>query len=167
MVVKEQLSSLPVRIAVARAYLAQARGDVAATVRHAALALASAADAEPLLRAQAEVLGGFARWANGELEEAYRATADWIEHTRQAGNLAFALASGFYLAESASPRGSCVRRPGCIGSFYSLSRRTTRPSGRLPRTCIWGWPWLPTSRAMPRPPRCTYRRARSGASGRP
>jgi LuxR family maltose regulon positive regulatory protein len=98
-VVKEQLSSLPVRIAVARAYLAQARGDVAATVRHAALALASAADAEPLLRAQAEVLVGFARWANGELEEAYRATADWIEHTRQAGNLAFALASGFYLAE--------------------------------------------------------------------
>ena len=98
-VVKEQLGSLPVRIAVARAYLAQARGDVAATVRHAALALASAADAEPLLRAQAEVLVGFARWANGELEEAYRATADWIEHTRQAGNLAFALASGFYLAE--------------------------------------------------------------------
>ena len=87
------------RIAVARAYLAQARGDVAATVRHAALALASTADAEPLLRAQAEVLVGIARWASGELEEAYRATADWIEHTRQAGNLAFALASGFYLAE--------------------------------------------------------------------
>ena len=96
---KEQLSSLPVRIAVARAYLAQARGDVAATVRHAALALASDAAVEPLLRAQAEVLMGFARWANGELEQAHRATADWIEHTRQAGNLAFALASGFYLAE--------------------------------------------------------------------
>jgi LuxR family maltose regulon positive regulatory protein len=98
-VAKEQLSSLPMRIAVARAYLAQARGDVAATVRHAALALARAADAEPLLRAQAEVLVGIARWASGELEEAHRAFADWIEHTRQAGNLAFALASVFYLAE--------------------------------------------------------------------
>ena len=98
-VAKEQLSSLPVRIAVARAYLAQARGDVAATVRHAALARAHAADAEPLLRAQAEVLVGVAHWASGELEEAHRAFADWIEHTRQAGNLAFALASGFYLAE--------------------------------------------------------------------
>ncbi len=98
-VAKEQLSSLPVRIAVARAYLAQARGDVAATVQHAALALASTAAVEPLLRAQAEVLMGFAHWTNGELEKAHRAMADWIEHTRQAGNLAFSLASVFYLAE--------------------------------------------------------------------
>ena len=166
-VVKEQLSSLPVRIAVARAYLAQARGDVAATVRHAALALASAADAEPLLRAQAEVLVGLPA---GPM-------ANW---RRPTGPLPTGLSTPVRLAtspsrsraastwrRSASPRGSCVRRPGCIGSFSSLSRRTTRPSGRLPRTCIWGWPWLPTSRAMPRPPRCTYRRARSGASGRP
>ena len=42
---------------------------------------------------------GVARWAGGELEEAHRAIADWIEHTRQAGNLTFALASVFYLAE--------------------------------------------------------------------
>lgn len=98
-VVEEQLGTLPARIAVARAYLAQAQRDFAATVRHAAIALASTADAEPLLRAQAETLIGFAHWADGDLDAAQRAISSWIEHTRQAGNLAFALASGFYLAE--------------------------------------------------------------------
>jgi LuxR family maltose regulon positive regulatory protein len=96
---KEQLGALPARIAVIRAYLAQTQGDFAAAVRHAALALASTAAVEPLLRAQAQILIGMARWASGELEEAHRAMADWIEHTRQAGNLTFALASVFYLAE--------------------------------------------------------------------
>jgi LuxR family maltose regulon positive regulatory protein len=96
---KEQLGALPARIAVARAYLSQTQGDFAAAVQHATLALASTADAEPLLRAQAQSLIGIARWASGELAEAHRAMADWIEHTRQAGNLTFALASVFYLAE--------------------------------------------------------------------
>jgi LuxR family maltose regulon positive regulatory protein len=94
-----QFQALPTRIAFARAYNAQARGDVAAAVRHAALALTLTADAEPLLRAQAEVLMGMAHWASGELEKAHRAIASWVEYTRQAGKLAFALASAFYLAE--------------------------------------------------------------------
>lgn len=98
-VVEGQLATLPARIAVARAYLAQARGDVAATARHAARALDLGAAAEPLLRAQAEVLIGLASWAGGELEEARRAIAGWLDHTLQAGNLAFALASVFYLGE--------------------------------------------------------------------
>ena len=98
-VANEQFATLSARIAIFRAYISQARGDAAATARHAADALAGTTDAEPLLRAQAAALMGFAHWASGDLAQAHRAIADWIEHTRQTGNLAFTLASVFYQAE--------------------------------------------------------------------
>ena len=98
-VVSELLPSVPARIATARAYLAQSRGDFGAALHYAATARDLSAENEPLLYAQATVLAGISQWASGALEAAYRAFAAWIEHTRASGNLAFALASGFYLAE--------------------------------------------------------------------
>lgn len=117
-VAREQLGSLRVRIAVARAYMALARGDAVATVRYAALAYT--ADAEPLLRAQAEVLVGFARLASGELEQARRAIAGWIEHTQQTGNLAFALASASYLAEICVAQGQLREAARLYRQFLQL-----------------------------------------------
>ncbi len=98
-VASELLPSLPARIAAARAYLAQSRGDFVAAQQYAATARDLSAETEPLLHAQATVLAGVSQWATGALEAAYSAFAAWVEHTRTAGNLAFALASGFYLAE--------------------------------------------------------------------
>jgi LuxR family maltose regulon positive regulatory protein len=98
-VASELLPSLPARIAAARAYLAQSRGDFVAAQQYAATARDLSAETEPLLHAQATVLAGVSHWASGALEVAYSAFAAWIEHTRETGNLAFALASGFYLAE--------------------------------------------------------------------
>jgi LuxR family maltose regulon positive regulatory protein len=94
-----QHNILHARIAVARAYLAQSRGDVAATVQHATRARTFDVGDNHLLRAQAEVLLGFAHWAGGELEAVYKVLADWVAYARQSGNLAFAFASGFYLGE--------------------------------------------------------------------
>lgn len=98
-VASELLPSLPARIAAARAYLAQSRGDFVAAQQYATTTRDLAAETEPLLHAQATVLLGVSQWATGALEAAYSAFAAWVEHTRAAGNLAFALASGFYLAE--------------------------------------------------------------------
>jgi LuxR family maltose regulon positive regulatory protein len=98
-VASELLPSLPARIAAARAYLAQSRGDFVAAQQYAATTRDLSAETEPLLHAQATVLAGVSHWASGALEAAYSAFAAWVEHTREAGNLAFALASGFYLAE--------------------------------------------------------------------
>ena len=97
--VQAQFATLPAQIAIIRAYNAQAQGDFLAAAQHASVALAHPADVQPLLRAQAMALLGFSYWAEGDLDAAQRAIGSWIEHTREAGNLAFALASGFYLAE--------------------------------------------------------------------
>ncbi len=120
-VAEEQLHTLPVRIALARSYLAQAQGDLAATVHYAGLALDPAHAAEPLLRAQAEVLLGFAHWSAGDLDAAYQAIAGWVEHTRQTGQLAFALASAFGMAEIRIAQGQLREAARIYRQFLQLA----------------------------------------------
>jgi LuxR family transcriptional regulator, maltose regulon positive regulatory protein len=119
-VASELLPGLPARIAVARAYLAQSRGDFVAAQQYAATARELAADTEPLLHAQAAVLLGASQWASGALEAAYRAFAAWVEHTRAAGNLVFALASGFYLAEIRLAQGQLREAARLYRQFLTL-----------------------------------------------
>lgn len=97
-VAEELVETLPARIAVARAYLAQVRNDTDATERYAAQALADPA-IDPLLRAQADSLRGAAAWAHGDLEAAAQAMSAWMTYSHQSGNHTFAYASAFYLAE--------------------------------------------------------------------
>jgi LuxR family maltose regulon positive regulatory protein len=116
-----QHSILLMQIAVARTYLAQSRGDVAATVHHATQALTSTAAQEPLLRAQAEALLGLTHWAGGELEAAHRALTGWVAYARQSGNFAFALASGFYLGEIRSAQGQLREAARLYRQFLQLA----------------------------------------------
>jgi LuxR family transcriptional regulator, maltose regulon positive regulatory protein len=119
-VASELLPSVPARIAAARAYLAQSRGDFVAAQQYAATARDLSATTEPLLHAQATVLAGVSHWASGALEVAYSAFAAWIEHTRETGNLAFALASGFYLAEIRLAQGQLREAARLYRQFLTL-----------------------------------------------
>lgn len=101
----EQLATLPARIATSRAYIAQARGDVVTTAAQAERALSLLPEAEQDLRAQAMVLLGFTRWANGDLTAAYQALADWAACMRQIGNLGFVVVGSFGLAEIRAAQG--------------------------------------------------------------
>jgi LuxR family transcriptional regulator, maltose regulon positive regulatory protein len=118
-VANELLPSLPARIATARAYLAQSRGDFVAAQQYAATARNLSAETE-LLHAQATVLAGVSHWATGALEAAYSAFAAWVEQTRTAGNLAFALASGFYLAEIRLAQGQLREAARLYRQFLNL-----------------------------------------------
>lgn len=119
-VASELLPGLPARIAAARAYLAQSRGDFVAAQQYAATTRDLSAETEPLLHAQATVLAGVSHWASGALEAAYSAFAAWVEHTRAAGNLAFALASGFYLAEIRLAQGQLREAARLYRQFLNL-----------------------------------------------
>ena len=119
-VASELLPSLPARIAAARTYLAQSRGDFVAAQQYAATTRDLSAETEPLLHAQATVLAGVSHWATGALEAAYSAFTAWVEHTREAGNLAFALASGFYLAEIRLAQGQLREAARLYRQFLNL-----------------------------------------------
>jgi len=99
-VVDEELfRSLPARIAITHANNAQYQGDVSAAVKYAELALKLTREEDHLGHAQAAVLLGFSYWASGDLETAHRAMVDWINSMRNAGNIVFAIASTFALAD--------------------------------------------------------------------
>ena len=91
--------SLPARIATARAYLAQAQEDVAATVRHAEEALRLLPESETFERAVAGSLLGLANWSHGRLEEAYAAFAGGLANMERAGNVLVALSGTYILAD--------------------------------------------------------------------
>ncbi|MCP4540092.1 MAG: tetratricopeptide repeat protein [Chloroflexi bacterium] len=95
----EQFRTLPVSIANARANNAQAQGDVSGTIKYAELVLKLAPEEDILMRGQATSTLGLAYWSSGDLEAAHKALADWINSMQKAGNIVFAVASTFALAD--------------------------------------------------------------------
>jgi LuxR family maltose regulon positive regulatory protein len=71
---QEQFKRLPATIAVGRAYIAQALGNIPDTVRYANRALELVSDGEHLRRGQASMLLGITYWASGDLEAADRSS---------------------------------------------------------------------------------------------
>jgi LuxR family maltose regulon positive regulatory protein len=96
---EEQFRTLPARIALVRAYNAEAQGDISGTVKYAELALKLTPEGDHLERAQAAVSLGFTYWASGDLDAANKALADWIKSMQKAGNIVFVIASTFALAD--------------------------------------------------------------------
>ncbi|HZG68971.1 MAG TPA: hypothetical protein VEZ12_19700, partial [Herpetosiphonaceae bacterium] len=87
----EAFRRLPGSIAVWRAGLALARGDVPATVKYARRALDLVPEDDHLGRGGAVALLGLACWASGELEAAHRAYADGLALVQRAGHLSDAI----------------------------------------------------------------------------
>jgi len=92
---EKQFRFLPSSIATARAYIAQARGNIPATVTQAQRALDLLPEEEHLRRGVVAALLGLAYWANGDLEIAYQTLLDGMVSIRKGGNLLFSI-SGHY-----------------------------------------------------------------------
>lgn len=100
-----QFGALPASIATARAYLAQAHGDIASSVTHGRRALDLLPAGDHLRRGPAAALLGLAQWASGDLEPAYRTLAEAMAGFRQAGSLHFALSVTSGLADIRKTQG--------------------------------------------------------------
>jgi LuxR family maltose regulon positive regulatory protein len=94
-----QFRSLPAMIATARAYYAQAVGDVPATVKYARRILELSSEEDHLERGRAMTLLGLAHWASGDLEAAHRSFADFMAIMRIAGNVPNAISGAFVLGD--------------------------------------------------------------------
>jgi LuxR family transcriptional regulator, maltose regulon positive regulatory protein len=94
--------SLAGMIAITRAYIAGALGDVPGSVNHARRARDLLPEDDALWRGAAEALLGLAYWTNGDLEAAYRAFADG---TAAAGDLTQSINNALILANIRTAQG--------------------------------------------------------------
>ena len=101
----EELRMLPVMIAVYRAAVAQARGDLVGIREHAERALDLIGPDDHLGRGAAAGFLGLAAWAAGDLEAGLRAFGEVRTSLRLAGNVADALGTTIVLADMLVPLG--------------------------------------------------------------
>ncbi len=95
----EELRTLPSTIAMYRASLAQARGDVEATAEHARRALDLAGPDDHLARGGAAGFLGLTAWARGDVTQALATFGQAVDSLRAAGNLVDALSGTVVLAD--------------------------------------------------------------------
>jgi len=95
----ELFRSLPASIATARAYQAQALGDIPGAVQHVRRALELTPAEDQLRRLQATALLGLTCWASGDLEAADRSFADFTTNALTAGNIPDAIGTIYVLAD--------------------------------------------------------------------
>jgi len=96
---KEEFRRLPGMIAIIRAGLALARGDMPETVKYARRVLDLAPEDDLLMLGGAASQLGLAAWTSGDLETARRMTADGIANLRLAGYISPAIGGARVLAD--------------------------------------------------------------------
>src|SRR6478672_5615190 len=90
---------LPASIAVHRAGLSLARGDVTSAMQQARQALATVSEDDHLYRGAATAILGLAFWTIGDLEDAYQSYAEGMAELRQAGNITDTIGGAIALAD--------------------------------------------------------------------
>jgi LuxR family maltose regulon positive regulatory protein len=101
----QELRMLPSTIAMYRASLAQARGDVSTTAQHAREAFELARPEDHFARGAAAAFLGLASWAQGDVETAVDTFSDAVASLHEAGNLTDELSSTILLADMQVARG--------------------------------------------------------------
>ena len=101
----EGFRSLPGSMAIVRAYLAGASGDVPETVHYARQALGLLPEGDALWRGAAGALLGLAHWTSGDLEEAYQAFAEGQASLRNTGDITLEMIGAFVLANIRTAQG--------------------------------------------------------------
>ncbi len=96
---REQFRTLPAKIAVARAYHAQALGDVQDTEKYARLGLELLPEGDNPSRGQLSGLLGLSCWVRGDLEAAARTFTDFSATFRAVRNVPDAIGTAFVLAD--------------------------------------------------------------------
>jgi LuxR family maltose regulon positive regulatory protein len=94
-----ELRRVPGQIEMYRTALAQARGDVRATVEHAQRVLAVATEDDYVARAGAAGFLGIVSWTEGDLGAAHRAWSECVSGLRRAGHIADALGATIALGD--------------------------------------------------------------------
>ena len=125
---EEQFRSLPVSLASARAYHAQALGDVPGTVKYARRALDLIPEGDYFARGRAAVLLGLAQWASGDLDDAHRSFADAMASFQMVGNILFAISFTFILADIRMTQGRLHQAISTYEQSLHLAREQGDPA---------------------------------------
>jgi LuxR family transcriptional regulator, maltose regulon positive regulatory protein len=121
----EDLRTAPATVSVYRAALAQARGDVAGTVRHARHVLDLAGPEDHFLRGAGSGYFGLAAWAAGHVEEALSTFSDAASSLQAAGNFIDALDTTIPLADMWIAAG----KPSRARRLYEQALQTVTANG--------------------------------------
>ncbi|HCM27181.1 MAG TPA: helix-turn-helix transcriptional regulator [Treponema sp.] len=111
---EREFRSLPGTIAVARAYIAQAVGDLSGTVTYTRRALELLPEEDHFRREQATGLLGLSCWASGDLETAGRIFTDYTKKFRSARNIPDAIGTAFVLVDIRLAQGQLREAAGTL-----------------------------------------------------